>query len=231
MKRIVAIALIAIIALTAVSTAGVMAASKKPTDTKVTPVPLKYQPGKTYTFLPNRYNVHSAEFLAPRLPILPSSQHTEYASGATAYTSISEETGQAGSSYAFVGMQYKLNGITALDLSEASKTCTVTYEVSYVLTANGKDGYASISYTQLGIGDPGFIDDVSGQFGPVTKVMTKTVTKEVPLNYIFKQDTANNQIQGSQVIIAFSDGGILGADAPTYATASVVVNSISLTFN
>ncbi|MGZ4848595.1 MAG: hypothetical protein ACXV3D_02975 [Halobacteriota archaeon] len=133
MKRtVLSIALVAVMALTVVSTAGVLAAPKAAAQEPIEPIIIQYQAGKTYTFTPNQYNVHSAQFT----PYVGTPVHNEFANGGTAFAMIHDKA-EAGDGETNLGTLFQLDGGYDAWTTVWNKPCKVTVTVDYTLVAKG----------------------------------------------------------------------------------------------
>jgi hypothetical protein len=129
-KRIIAVLLVAIMAFTVVSTAGVLTAPKATAATTPTYLPVTYVEGKTYTFSSSQCNIHdtASMILAGKPLLIPVSQ------GNTATALVVTNTQSAGYTFASVGYLLGLTGYTADDLD---KPCRMTMTLRGTVALHG----------------------------------------------------------------------------------------------
>ncbi len=153
-------------ALTVVSTAGVLVAPKAAAQTTAY-LPLKYVAGKTYTYGPLKFNDHDTGYLGPL-----DAFRVERSSKGTVATLLRQTASQTGENYAIVGMLWRLTDFTADDLV---KPCTATMQVTYTLAAKGDHGTGAEFYPDA-YGLPDSRDFVFGDDSPPVKIVTQTLT-------------------------------------------------------
>ncbi len=130
--QLLSIALVAVVALTVVSTAGVLAAPKAAAQEPIEPLIIQYQAGKTYTFTPMQYNEHSAQFT----PYVGTPVHNEFAKGGTSFAMIRDKA-QSGAGETNLGTLLQLDGGYDAWTTVWNKPCKVTVTVDYTLVAKG----------------------------------------------------------------------------------------------
>ncbi len=141
--KLASIAIVAVMALTVVSTAGVLAAPKAaaqgqvsftPQQTDLNPIVISYQAGKTYTFTPRQFNAHSAQFS----PLVGTPVHREFATGGTSFAMIRDKA-QAGSGETNLGVLLQLDGGYDKWATVWNKPCKVKITVHYSIAAKGDE--------------------------------------------------------------------------------------------
>jgi hypothetical protein len=224
-KRYLSVFLIALMALTVVSTAGVIAAPKAAAQpVGVTPIDVQYMPGKTYVFLPCQFNYHDKY-----AHVIGTPQHYEFLKGGTASVGLKTTDTQAVLNYVFFGTLWRLNGVTDTDMA---KPCTITMKASYVIAAKGTaDTRATFNVGNRQTQDlQSVIAEVSGADKIPVKMATKTFTYTGPVGDFFykhSDDTAEGFMSAS--VSAIND--VLLEPGAAQATASTTVYYITLTFN
>ncbi len=223
MKRHLAFILIAVMAVSALSTAGMVTTQKAAAQMTATPITVAYQEGAVYTFTPKQYNIHEA-FFVPFATSQGTPRHTEAATGGAMYTSIRTTATQCGTSAARVGTYWKLTGDWD---AIKQRPCKVTVNCNAVLYAKGgSDTVARVVYPAHGGSQP-FHVEVYGNDVVHQKVGRITETRALTVENFFGQN---------------SDGTIFGfaaadASASVYpgpqagqASAAVICTSIVLEF-
>lgn len=221
-KKVLAVFLVALMAMTAVSAAGLLAAPKAAARTTSIAVPIWYKPGKTYVFSPWQYNVHQAYGNSPK--------HCEYSKGATALASITGTgTEDRERVEADVGMRLQLKGITTDQL--AGKMCKITITERYKLDVQGDSAgvflgtrlQTGVYYTILKEEKVRLQSDTQ-----YVKIATRTFTHTVPLKDIFGPDAENN-LYG--IVSAYTESSIIiSSDVPQHATTTATVYYIAVSF-
>lgn len=233
MSRFLALLLVALMATTVVSTAGVLAAPKAaactPTAPPIGTPTVWYKPGKTTLFVPWQYNIHDASYTA-----FNPSQHNEWAKWMTAYASTAGSCCYAGSE-AGVGVRWQLKGITANQL--AGKTATITMLVSYKLTAKASTQWMDASLeTLVGCKDNSIstsqnyaLNDIAQSTAAgVVIIQTKTFTHTFPLSDVCYYDAPTHSIYGSAVSYVIAE-----TNSVTTGQATAITNAytIAVTFS
>ncbi len=159
-QRYLAVLLVALMATTVVSAAGVLTAPKA----AATPayLPITYVEGKTYTFAPSQCNYHTTDPLrvfAGHPLLLPVS------SGSKVVTMVRTDAQSAGRASANIGYRYGLTDFTQDDLDNP---CTVTMQVRYTLAVRGgtdasafATGWPGGDYYYIKSGDPVLVKTVT----------------------------------------------------------------------
>lgn len=129
MNRLISIALVAIMALTVVSAAGVLAAPTAAAAPKTQgPIVITYEAGKTVTIMPKQFNYDSTTKLVGeegKAPILQT-----FSTGGTAFTLAKmTKAGSWASAYARVGAEVSVTGAPSGDVP-----VTVTVNGKYILS-------------------------------------------------------------------------------------------------
>lgn len=132
MKKYLAVLLIALMAVSIVSTAGVLTASKAAAEDFPAAMPIQYESGKTYTFTPAQFNFRGAG-ISP--DVIGTPKHHELTKGAKTLASIETTAEQAGEVATVNGVHVRLVG--ADPATDLGKPCTVTLKVGYSLYAVG----------------------------------------------------------------------------------------------
>jgi hypothetical protein len=220
MRRYLAFILITIMAVSALSTAGVVTTQKAAAQLTTTPITVSYQEGAVYTFAPRQYNIHVA-FFVPFVTSKGTPLHTEAATRGSMYTSIRTTATQCGTSAARVGTYWKLTGDWD---TIKQKRCKVTVKCYAVLYAKGgSDTVARVVDPLHGV----FHEEVYGNDPVHLKVVKIIESRESTVENFFGQN-------GDGTITGFA-----GADASAsvypgpqagQASASVVCTSIVLEF-
>ncbi len=220
MKRHLAFILIAVMAVSALSTAGMVTTQKAAAQMTATPITVAYQEGAVYTFTPKQYNIHEA-FFVPFATSQGTPRHTEAATGGAMYTSIRTTATQCGTSAARVGTYWKLTGDWD---AIKQRPCKVTVNCNAVLSAKGgSDTVARVVDPLHGV----FHEEVYGKDPVHQKVVKIICMRTTTVEYFFGQN-------GDGTITGFA-----GADASAsvypgpqagQASASVVCTSIVLEF-
>ena len=180
MKKYLALLLIAIMAVSVLSAAGVVTTQKAaaaPLQSSIAVV--NYKPGATYRYAPWQFNQNFAGFYASSEGTIA---HFETTGGGTAYSSIRTTQTQAGVSYATVGMWWQLRlpkGATWNTVE--NMPCTVTVTVLYVIQANGNQG----TYAQAVWGVNNGNETYSIVYGNNLHVKTATTTFHTTVGGVF----------------------------------------------
>ncbi len=223
--KYLAIVLVVVTVTTVVSAAGALATSKAAAQAQTqsdTPIAIKYQAGKTYSFKPSQYNYHFSDFSAS----VGTPTHYEFASAGTALSTIHAKA-QAGGSTAGVGTFLQLTGINNPSDWDAirDKPCRVTISMDYLVSAKGDEN----TFAQIWQATPGIQDNIAVHGTDKISVKTGTVTFDHTgiVNNFFSRCMSDGQIYG----FARADLSAIQDPAGTgHATANVYVSSITVSF-
>jgi hypothetical protein len=214
-KKYLALFLVALMAVSTLSAAGVVTTQKAEAVTQPTnrPVTVLYKPGTTYVYGPSRFNLHIANS-----PNSAGIWGTATSTGGLVYASITTTT-QDGGSLADTGILWKLNLAGADWSSVKDKSCTVTATLGYLLQAKGDHDSVAVVFLSVG----GAVQHQDVVFGTHSKLVTTTWAQTVKVSDLFVSGYG-----GSTVYVqAFRTppGG------PGQALSSAYVSSMTLRFN
>ena len=137
MKKYLAILLIAIMATTVLSAAGVVTTQKVAAVPSSTPVVVKYRPGATYIFTPSQFNVRTSVNFGS----LGSKSFAATFNNALRTYAITTQIGQAAQGDAQIGMAWRLtlpsHGPYSNWAYVVTLPCRVTVTLAYDVSANG----------------------------------------------------------------------------------------------
>lgn len=217
MKKYLALFLIAIMAVSVLSAAGVVTTQKAaaaPLQSSIAVV--NYKPGATYRYVPWQFNQNFAGFFASSEGNIT---HFETTSGGTAYSSVRTTQTQAGTSYARVGMWWQLRlpkGATWNTVE--NMPCTVTVTVLYVIQAKGNQD----TYAQAVWGVNNGNETYSIVYGNNLHVKTATTTFHTTVGDVFSDGPYGG---------AYAEADALQYPAGAgHASAVIVCSSIVLAF-
>lgn len=144
MKKYLSLLLIAIMAVSVLSAAGVVTTKKaEAVKPPVAPIVVDYQPGTKYTYTKQDFNTKIAGFYTYAGTKI---KHSEKAGNGVASSSITTKSGQAGLSHAKAGITWQLN-LAGQDWDVVkAKPCRVTMTVSYDIAANGDSGTSAVAW-------------------------------------------------------------------------------------
>jgi hypothetical protein len=135
-KKYLSMLIIAIMAVSVLSAAGVITTQKAVGLRVPTPIVIQYQPGAKFNYAPTQFN---GDWAGPQVG--PGIKHFEAATGGAAYSSIRTNQMQTGASIAQVGMYWQLTLPSGAPYNDWNyvKTlpCKVTVTVSYHIVAKG----------------------------------------------------------------------------------------------
>jgi hypothetical protein len=145
-KKYLSIILIAIVAVSALSAAGVLTTQKAAAGIPgPTPIIIQYQPGAKFSYSPKQFN---DDWAGPQ--VSPGTKHFEGATGGAAYSSVSASPTSFGASIAQVGMFWQLKLPSGAPYNDwnyvQTLPCKVTVKVSYHIAAKGQDSEADVSW-------------------------------------------------------------------------------------
>lgn len=160
MKKYLSLLLIAIMAVSVLSAAGVVTTKKaEAVKPPVAPIVVDYQAGTTYTYTKQDFHGIFANFN----PLVGTKiKHSEKAGNGVASSSITTKSGQAGQSNAKAGITWQLNLAGQNWEVVKTKPCRVTMTVSYDIAANGDSGTSALVAWGSGFGWGHTRDTVSG---------------------------------------------------------------------
>ncbi len=225
-KKHLAIFLVAVMATTVVSAAGVLTAPKAAavyqTDQYAS---ITYTPEGKYTYGPTQYNYHTTSFA----PFYGSSQHTEVSSGGTGTALLRTEAWQNGDNGAEVGMQWRLTNLAGNE----DKPVKVTLKVSYTLMVRGgtavtKAGLRVDSANYGFMMQPYRFDGALGSDPVPVKTVTQTFTWEGPLNKFFSDPGTGALPYGRVEVDAYAFD--FSANVPVRVTSTATIQSVTIEF-
>lgn len=130
-KQFITICIIAVIALTVISAAGIVTSHKAAADQSVKPIDLVYAPGAKYSFTGDKLNARQSGGSGTAVRI-------ERMIGNKASAAIYSRYGQTGVSKAGVGMLWRLSDADNIDWTTISSApVKITLSVHYTLSARG----------------------------------------------------------------------------------------------
>ncbi len=243
MKKHIAFLLIAIMAASVLSAAGVVTtqtAAAQPTVSVLSPagvvttqktvaqaaspaVVVNYKPGATYRYVPWRFNNKYTDFYASSGRHIT---HFEITSVGTAYSSILTAQTQAGLSDAGVGMWWQLNlpsGSTWATVKDMP--CTVTVTVTYFIHAKGNQHTFAEALWGVYAMNPAH-SSVYGN-NPQVKTATITQTWHTTVGQVFSGDSVGPYYGGGGAQV---DTGQYPAAGAGQASAAIVCSSVVLAF-
>ncbi len=231
MKRYLALLLIAIVAASVISAAGVVTA-KKPVPPPSTNIPY----GVSQKWSKNDFNYHYTEFKSSQLGV--PAAHSETSVGNTATVEINADAGEDGINYASVGVAYTLTGITNWD-DVKDKPVAITVRLKYDLAASGSSGWLLPTAADVGgYPAPGValasVEVQGTQSDTITQTLTTTRSPDgsttIPLTVTqLVPDGASGDYSGQIWFAAVN--GVMPDDTMTQHTyASITVSSISLEY-
>ncbi len=180
--RYLALFLIAVMATTVVSAAGVLTAPKAAAvDQTDQYLPITYTPGAKYTYLPTQFNFHATVFVPGYGP----SQHLEVSRGGTATAMVRAEAWQNGVNLAAAGMQWQITNLAGNEDKPVKATLTVTYTLAARGDSRSAADFIVDSYWQDNT-KPSFYDAVHGSDPIPVKTATQTFTWTGPLDLFFR---------------------------------------------
>ncbi|MGZ4936677.1 MAG: hypothetical protein ACXV4C_09050 [Halobacteriota archaeon] len=226
MKRYIALSLVVLMALSAISTIGVVTTTKAEAAKKPAPTP----PPTYYTIVygtNQQWTAQQLNFHVVYVDPTTTAQHTETSTGNTAAVTLSAQAAEAGENEASVGVQWLLTGIndwTAVQGQHVAVTVTMQYtlKVSNNKYQNG---------TAAGVTGPTAVNLIMYN-GNVQQRVTQTFTQNEMGDPLTIADLTPNgaagDYRGSFAVAAWN--GILSNPSPSQASASVTVSSVSLQY-
>jgi len=205
----------------ALSATGIVTTQKTAAATLPPAVVVNYKPGATYRYAPWQFNYQYAGFLGPSGTNI---QHREATGAGTAYSSIRTTQTQFGLSEAEVGMYWQLNLPSGMTWATVKNMpCKVTVTVLYVIEANGNKDTSAIAAWGPYYSSNSKYAQVNGTPLHVKSAMT-TTTFYGTVGDLFNLNT-NPPYQGNAGVEAVTLS--LGAGQ---ASAAIVGSSIVLAF-
>jgi hypothetical protein len=233
-KKYLALLLIAIMAVSVLSAANVVAAQPAAKPTAGTPT---YTPGAIYIYTPKQFN--SVGLVGPEYSYITSAgppKYSEAIHGGDVSTSISTTSEQAVSLSAFVGMGWELSlpstGQYSTWAAVKNMPCTVTMTVFYTIQARGDQNTSAGAYwgPWLGVSSPWW----SGGGSPpnqVSAVGGRSVNVKVGVGITTWHGTVGALFQNEG--FGFAGAGVYSAQSSFgagQAASNIVCTSIVLAF-
>ncbi|MGZ4847241.1 MAG: hypothetical protein ACXV2E_05955 [Halobacteriota archaeon] len=219
---------VGVLSATAVSTAP-KAASQTESSSYVS---LYYAPGRTYTFYPSQFNLHSTSVQDDGHLL---SQHNEYSYGGIASAEASFKKGQSSNdstlgsgNAASLGIEWQLYNAPTRSNGKLLGTCTVIITATYTLSATGNEQTQARIFEEH---TPGFGGDREYVYGTAPqKTVSKTFTEPSGLDWVFPEINTTTQARTGGVHIDVGADQSEPAPLISHAVARVSVSSISITF-
>jgi hypothetical protein len=242
-KKYLALLLIAIMAVSVLSAAGVVTTQKAAAQPPVSVssatgivttqktaaatlppvVVVNYKPGATYKYAPWQFNYNYAyfdDFLGTNI------QHAETTGVGTAYSSIHTTQTQSGDGYSGVGMYWQLNlpsGSTWATVK--NMPCTVTVMVTYFIQAKGNQH--TFAEALWGVYAMNPADSSVYGNNPQVKTATITQTWHTTVGNVFSGDSIGPYYGGGGAQV---DTGQYPAAGAGQTSAIIVCSSVVLAF-
>jgi len=214
--------LVAIMAVSVLSAAGVVSTQKvAATDgVNVTPIVVYYRPGAKLTYSPGGFNEHVKSFHALSGTNI---NHNEIAAGGFAQTYIGTKSTQVAVDNAHAGTKWELKLPAGTNwASIKSKPCKITQKVTYYVAVAGSRNVPFFAFVSWNGGSVGV--QTNNPNDPVhVKMGEKTTTVTTPLGDVFQRNATTGKIYGNGLVITGSRAGPGTGTATALALLSFVV--------
>jgi hypothetical protein len=228
-KKYLAVLLIALMAVSVISTAGLMTAQKADAapSAKGT-ITVLYKTGTTYTWKPSQYNYHYTTTIIGTPTKSPQPKVQAWSQGGTASDAVQikksvKPYSAFANTFAYVGVVVTVKSPSGYTFT-GNEPVTVTYNGKYTISASGPNAYASVfdeTWQHIYHSVQG---DQSGT--AVTAVGTFGTPDAHKLYWFGSYD----QTTGNYVLTLYM-GVSSSVQEVSHASATVDVSSITLTFN